>query len=199
MVARLCKITLMATKDRREGKEAERLRKLGFEFESPVDDYSYQPDSGSRIGGIRGRQEYGIAGGVSWETDTIAQGPSLQDNRPLDQINIESSGISEFSEEATHGAEALERESHQGQAQRLHQLSTDDLRELIRERLEHHAKIDVSSIQISVTPPGVVTLEGEAHSVAERLRLEEVVSALPGVRGVANHLRIHLTGGKKAT
>jgi osmotically-inducible protein OsmY len=189
----------MATKDRREGKEAERLRKLGFEFESPVDDYSYQPDSGSRIGGLRGRQEYGIRGGVSSESDTTPQAPSLQDNRLLDQGNVESSGVSEFSEEATHGAQALEREAHQGQTQRHHQLSTDDLGELIQERLEHHAKIDVSSIHISLTSSGVVTLEGEAHSVAERLRVEEVVSAIPGVREIANHLRIRLTSEKRVT
>jgi len=36
------------------------LKKIGFEFVPPQDEFSYQPDSGSSIGGKRGRQEYGI-------------------------------------------------------------------------------------------------------------------------------------------
>ena len=43
-----------------EENEFDALKKIGLEFESPQDEYSYQPASGSIIGGKIGEQEYGI-------------------------------------------------------------------------------------------------------------------------------------------
>ncbi len=43
-----------------ESEEFNRLKGLDFEFESPQDEYSYQPDSGSVANGEIGKVEYGI-------------------------------------------------------------------------------------------------------------------------------------------
>src|SRR5688572_27725648 len=51
----------------RESSDFERLKKAGFEFRSPVDEYSYQPGSSGVIGGTVGADEYGIGGGVASE------------------------------------------------------------------------------------------------------------------------------------
>ena len=40
--------------------EFDRLKKIGFEFEAPQDEPSYQPDSSSTVNGEIGKQEYGI-------------------------------------------------------------------------------------------------------------------------------------------
>lgn len=50
-----------------EATDFRRLKRSGFEFEAPVDEYSAQPDSGSTTGGTIGMQEYGIAGGIATE------------------------------------------------------------------------------------------------------------------------------------
>jgi osmotically-inducible protein OsmY len=177
----------MSTKDRREGKDSEELKKLGFELNPPVDDYSSQPDSGSRMGDARGRQEYGIEGEIASENDPRAQSDEAQDTRPLDGINVEAIGVSEFSEEATHGVEGFERAAREEH----HQTIPDDyLESLIRERLEHHDRIDASSISIMVVHAGIVVLTGGVRSHAENLRVVEVVSAIPGVEAVDNRLSV---------
>lgn len=79
------------SKRRKEISEAEELRKLGFEFEGPVDGYSDQPDSGSTIGGERGRQEYGITGGIAGE-------PDHADKHGRVSRDLSESGLSEFTE-----------------------------------------------------------------------------------------------------
>jgi osmotically-inducible protein OsmY len=185
----------MTTKDRREGKDAEELKKLGFEFEPPVDDYSYQPDSGSRIGGTRGRQEYGIQGGVSWESDAPGRTEGVQDGRPLDEINVDASGISEFSEEATHGVEGFERAARKEHAQKI---PDEYLESLIRERLEHHDRIDGRTIRVTVVHPGIVALSGDVHSHSENLRVVEVVSAIPGVEAIDNRLHVEESSSREA-
>ena len=43
-----------------ESREFNELKKLGFEFRSPQDEFSYQPDSGSIANGLAAKQEYGI-------------------------------------------------------------------------------------------------------------------------------------------
>jgi osmotically-inducible protein OsmY len=177
----------MSTKDRREGKEAEEIKKLGFELEPPVDDYSSQPDSGSRMGGARGRQEYGIEGEIASENDLHSKEYEEQDTHPLEGINVEALGISEFSEEATHGVEGFERAAREEH----HQTIPDEyLENLIRERLEHHDRIDARSIRVTVVRPGIVVLAGDVHSHSENLRIVEVVSAIPGVDAIDNRLRV---------
>ncbi len=177
----------MSTKDRREGKDSEDLKKLGFELEPPVDDYSSQPDSGSRIGGTRGRQEYGIEGGIASESDIPSESDEVRDTRPLNGINVETMGISEFSEEATHGVEGFERATREEHHQTI---PTEYLENLIRERLDHHDRIDARSIHVTVVQPGIVVLAGDVHSHSENLRVVEVVSAIPGVDAIDNRLRV---------
>ncbi len=177
----------MSTKDRREGRYSEELKKLGFELEPPVDDYSSQPDSGSRMGGTRGREEYGIEGEVASENDLQSESYEERDTKPLEGINVEALGISEFSEEATHGIEGFERAAREEH----HQTIPDEyLESLIRERLEHHDRIDARSIRVTVVQPGIVVLAGDIHTHSENLRVVEVVSAIPGVEGIDNRLRI---------
>lgn len=177
----------MSTKDRREGKEAEQLRKLGYEYQPPVDDYSYQPDSGSRIGGITGKQEYGIQGGVSWEVDHHGKVDGLQDRIPTDEITTESTGVSDFSVCATHGVEALEEAARASHPQLM---PPQYLESLIQERLDHHNQIAPHTLAISATPAGVVTITGQVRRDAERLRIEEVVAAIPGVTEVENRITV---------
>jgi osmotically-inducible protein OsmY len=181
----------MSTKDRREGQDAEKLKKLGFELEAPVDDYSSQPDSGSRMGGTRGRQEYGIEGDIASEKDQQVESEELQDTRSLEGVTVEAIGISEFSEEATHGAEGFERAAREEHHQRI---PDDYLESLVRERLEHHERIDAHSICVTVVHPGIIVLAGDVHSHSENLRVVEVVSAIPGVEAIDNQLHVRGAG-----
>jgi hypothetical protein len=43
----------------KEGIQSNTLMELGFGQDVPFDNFSDQPDSGGRIGGVRGKQEYG--------------------------------------------------------------------------------------------------------------------------------------------
>jgi hypothetical protein len=58
----------MTKKRRTEAKEFNALKKIGLEFESPQDEFSYQPDSGGTANGEIGKVEYGI------DVDLDAQG-----------------------------------------------------------------------------------------------------------------------------
>jgi osmotically-inducible protein OsmY len=181
----------MPTRDRREGKDADNLRRLGYEYQSPVDDYSHQPDSGSRIGGTRGKQEYGIEGGVAWESDTQPPSQIIHDTHTLEGINAESSGISEFSQDATRGVEGFE---HAARAEHPQHLTEEHLESLIRERLDHHDRIDAAQIRVSVVQPGIVVLSGNVRTHAENLRTVELISAIPGVDGIDNRLSVEPGG-----
>ena len=71
-----------------EGREFNELRKIGFEFKAPVDTYSMQPDSSSTIDGIRGEQEYGIAGGVSTEPGQSPETIPHEESRVLSEDDM---------------------------------------------------------------------------------------------------------------
>jgi hypothetical protein len=178
----------MSTKDRREGKESNQLRRLGYEYKPPVDEYSYQPDSGSRIGGVRGKNEYGIEGGIAWEDDAHGKVTANADRRPLDDPTT---GASDFSIAATHGMEGLYEAAREEHPQ---EIPPPYLESLIRERLEHHHKIHAQSLKVDVTPTGEVTVSGEVPSESERLRINEVLAALPGVRTVTCLIRVEKRG-----
>lgn len=65
--------------------EYRELKELGFEVENPQDGFSYQPDSGSSIGGEIGREEYGI------DTDLDAEG--RYDEQKNSEFEPESSNL----------------------------------------------------------------------------------------------------------
>lgn len=99
----------MDKNDNNEEKEDfEKLQKLGFELNPPVDRFSDQPDSGSSIGGIRGEQEYGILGGIASEEvenappeddeaagDLVFETEEVPKSAPLESIG----GVSEYTAE----------------------------------------------------------------------------------------------------
>jgi|GEM_PF-5118676 len=65
-----------------ESREFNALKKIGFEFGSPQDGFSYQPDSGSIANGLAAKQEYGI------DVDTDAFTAELQDQVFEKEINL---------------------------------------------------------------------------------------------------------------
>ena len=68
---------------KKEDQEFNALKKMGFEFEAPQDEFSYQPDSGSTANGPIGKQEYGIdvdSDAALGETETAEE---LQDTKDL--------------------------------------------------------------------------------------------------------------------
>ncbi len=54
---------------KREKSEFNALKKLGFEFEAPQDEFSYQPDSGGTASGKRAKEE-----GIDVDLDAESRG-----------------------------------------------------------------------------------------------------------------------------
>lgn len=173
----------MGRRRRKEGAQSTAIEELGLGHDIPADDFSDQPGAGSRIGGIRGAQEYGIIGGVAGERESLG-GEHKGEDALIDELAAASEGLAEYSAE---GIEELE-DVEEGEAHGY--VSGDDLQNLIHDRLAHNHYLHTRAISVSVDPDGLVTLSGEVCSDAESLRAFELVSSLPGVSAIRNNLSL---------
>lgn len=86
----------MPKNKKKDAPEFTALKKIGFEFADPQDEYSYQPDSGSTANGLIGRQEYGIdidLDALPYENEPVVEGNNIEDS------TLPIPGESEFSQE----------------------------------------------------------------------------------------------------
>jgi hypothetical protein len=196
----------------KEGREIKTLQEIGLGQDVPAGEFSDQPDSGSRIGGIRGAQEYGIEGGIAAESGSEIAGGVSVEGRLIDQVNAASASIEEFSSEAEEEideselAEELEEEETLAERDLLADIEAaglpedgavvdpegfklfQDLKALIEYRLNSHDRIDARNFRINVQGEGMVIITGRARSESESLRVSEIISALPGVYAINNRL-----------
>jgi hypothetical protein len=156
-----------------EGHQSRELTELGFGQDVPADDFSDQPDSGSRIGGVRGVDEFGIIGGVSSEW-CGEDGAGVEESLDVESILGDDSEVAG----GIGGSDWLKFEG------------LDGLRALIEHRLLNHDRIDPQDITVRVDPPGLVLLSGRVRSDSESMRVSEIVTSLPGVYSVRNILRV---------
>lgn len=174
----------------REGSQSNSLQDLGIGHDVPVPDFSDQPDSGGRIGGARGADEFGIEGGVAQEWSVDGPSSIVEKGELIDRAQTGSEGIDEFSIEA-HAESWLQKEvigeEFEEEPEDVAPLPRD-LRSLIEYRLRNHDRINSENVSIRVESPGLVVLSGRVGSESESLRVSEVVSALPGVYAVNNRL-----------
>ncbi len=169
----------------KEGIQSNTLMELGVGQDVPFDNFSDQPDSGGRIGGVRGKQEFGIEGGIAGEGGTEVGSRESTESRLVEEAQAASASLTEFSSEGIEQPDELEQEY---QAEIDEYLAGEDLKALIEYRLEHNERIHSKDIHVSVAPSGLVTLSGHVTSEAERLRVSEVVGALPSVQAIHNKL-----------
>ena len=194
-----------------EGQEFRSLQEIGLGQDVPTGEFSDQPDSGSRIGGIRGVQEYGIEGGIAAENGAeIATGVSVEGNL-IDQVRATGESIEEFSAEGELESEESELEDEDEDETEAGEVLSDeievvgleddatiidpkgfklfqDLKSLIEYRLNSHDRIDARNLKINVQGEGLVIVTGRARSESESLRVSEIISALPGVYAINNRL-----------
>ncbi len=192
-----------------EGRQSNTLQDLGLAHDVPVADCSDQPDSGSRIGGLRGVDEFGIEGGAAEEWSIEAADFLLPGAELVEPTQAAVESVEDFSEEGEieeevgdefedeFEAEAAGEAESEAIAQVLQQDGQeelgvdslpDDLKALIELRLGRHDRIDASHLSVSVQSEGLVVIRGRVRSQSESLRVSEVVSALPGVHAIRNHL-----------
>ena len=181
---------IMKRRRTREGLQSNSLRDLGVGQDVPVPDFSDQPDSGGRIGGVRGTDEFGIEGGASAEWSVDSPDRIVERGELIDRAQAGVEGIDEFSIEAQ--TESWEREGTDEEefAEEIEEVTPlpTDLCSLIEYRLKKHDRINAENVSIRIESPGVVILNGRVRSESESLRVSEVVSALPGVYAVNNRL-----------
>ncbi len=158
-------------KKNKDAEDFEKLREMGFELKTPQDEYSYQPDSGSAIGGVRGRQEYGINPVLDAENPRAQrmlgkmQGAVLEaDTVPIEEILDEAKPVI---------------------------LDDTALTALVSDRLEKHPKLRGVHIEVLVHN-AEVTLRGKVSSDSAKLLAEEVVEAMPGVAEIHNNVQVEL-------
>jgi hypothetical protein len=180
----------------KEGVQSNTLEQMGLEHDTPTPDFSDQPDSGGRIGGIRGRQEFGIEGGVAGTLESEVTGDAALSGNTVEDMEAASAGFPELfgeSEPEQPDEEEEEQEDLQepapGERPRSY-VEGDDLRTLIEDRLIQHPSLHLHGLHVSVRATGLVTVGGRVRSEAEKLRVTEVLSALPGVQGLRNLLTI---------
>ena len=73
-----------------------------------------------------------------------------------------------------------------------------DLRRTVLDELDWEPSINAGEIAVTVHD-GVVTLTGFAGSYAEKLKAEQVVKRVRGVKGVANDIEVRLSGRSERT
>lgn len=166
----------------RSESDSQTLKENGFEFRAPVDEYSYQPDSGSVTGGILGEQEYGISGGISDEESRAGV-----DAKEASAVNRQEAGVSEYSEKITH---PLDEPGEVKRASSSYSVSAVRLKRLIVERLSSRNDLSIARLVANVSDDGAVTLEGETFTNIQKSRAEEVVRSIPGVQAVVNGLLV---------
>ncbi|MCO6430166.1 MAG: BON domain-containing protein [Deltaproteobacteria bacterium] len=150
--------------DSREDDNYEELMDLGFELESPQDEYSYQPDSGGAIGGIIGRQEYGI--------DTVQDAQDRDDQLGSSHdVNPADVGLSSQIESSDQALAALLIESPPDDSQ---------LERFIDGMLKRSPYLADCQLATAVHQ-GQVVVSGQVPSVSARLRIIEMLESLPAV------------------
>ncbi|MDZ4786962.1 MAG: BON domain-containing protein [bacterium] len=162
-------------------REANELQELGFEFRSPQDEFSYQPDSGSVIGGIRGKQEYGI------DSNLDAEGGSSQRKKtiPLSQNpTLTIPGESEWSQAHRLPIEEVFNK------EKIIELTDPQLQMLVLDRLSHHPRLKDLEVDVHVEN-GEVDLQGEVSSISAKMQIEELIEALPGVIDIHNNIEVY--------
>lgn len=175
----------------KEGKQSNALRDLGLGQDVPVADFSDQPDSGGRIGGIRGADEFGIEGGVAAEWGTESSDGVTPEERLVERTQVGFEGVEEFSIEGEEESEAISQALEEGSQQHVEREELpQDLLALIEYRLRNHDRIDSRNLSVRIDSPGLVVINGRVRSESESLRVSEVVSALPGVYVVRNRLEV---------
>jgi hypothetical protein len=192
-VSKVCLVegTSMKRRRTREGRQVNALQDLGVGQDVPIADFSDQPDSGGRIGGVRGLDEFGIEGGVAaeWGREALSQGTGTERLLDATQAGIESS--EDFSIEGEEESQAIAEVLAEGeQAEVQSEELPKDLRALIEYRLRNHDRIDARNVSVRIESPGLVVLKGRVRTESESLRVSEVVSALPGVYVVRNQLAV---------
>ncbi len=158
----------------KEGRQFNTLVDMGFAQDLPIADFSDQPDSGGRIGGVRGVDEFGIEGGVAAESRADNFRSEVEDELESEAESDEISRVLEDGAQPDLEVDSLPR----------------DLLGLIEYRLRNHDRIDSSHVSVRIESPGLVVLNGRVRSDSESLRVAEVVSALPGVYTVQNRLAV---------
>ena len=157
-----------------EASDFDALKKLGYEFENPQDEFSYQPDSGGLADGSIAKSEFGIDVDPDAESDD-KETPSV--DNPLIAIPGESS----WSQNHRRPEELIKEASR---SEKDEVLSTK-----VQECLHHHPRL--TDVQISVhVERGVVTLSGEVPDGITKIYASDVVRALPGVADLYNELSI---------
>lgn len=73
-----------------------------------------------------------------------------------------------------------------------------ELRRTVVDELEWEPSINAAEIAVTVHD-GVVTLTGYAGSYAEKLKAEQVVKRVRGVKGIANDIEVRLSGHSERT
>jgi osmotically-inducible protein OsmY len=157
----------MTRNKKSEAEEFEALQKIGFELRAPQDEFSYQPDSSSSIGGIRGKQEYGI------ETDYDAEGKADQIIEASDSLSLEDKIIAEEPPPASE-------DEH---------LTDDELQALLEKRLADHPHLQSTNIDVIVRK-SKVTVFGEVPKYSAKLLIDEMVEAMPGVTEIKNNVKV---------
>jgi hypothetical protein len=175
----------------REGLQSNTLDQMGLEHDVPTPGFSDQPDSGGAIGGVRGRQEYGIEGGVAGTFESEVGGIASLEGNVVEEVLAPDTFSNIIADELLPIDEEREEEQAGVPQQRIHvRAEGEDLRDLIEDRLMQHPSIHLSGLHVLVQPVGLVTVGGRVLSESEKLRVAEVLSALPGVHGLRNLLTV---------
>ena len=168
----------MERKTRTDAQDFNALKKLGFELESPQDEYSYQPDSGGIANGEVGEIESGI------EFDIDARGSSLVS--AAEDLEVEDPeqpipGESEWSQRNRLPEEELSENV----------IGADD-REIVQAiqlALDSHPVLSRYAISV-VVDDGVVLLRGEVTDDAIKALFRNVIEDVTGVLSVRDQLNL---------
>ena len=153
------------------------LQELGFEFEAPQDEFSYQPDSGGLADGNIAKPEFGIDIDLDAESND-SEALSVED--PLVPIPGESSWSQNHRRPEELIKEVIRSEKDESLSSKI-QVQLHDQPGLTKARISVHVE------------SGVVTLSGEVPDGITRLYASDVVRALPGVADLNNELSISKT------
>lgn len=157
-----------------EDKDFKVLREMGFEFDPPQDEYSFQPGSGGIIGGKVGRQEYGV--------DSVFDAEGRDDQGARGGGASGPPGVEWSQEEALRKKEELRIQSEG-------RLNDERLFEVLRDRLSKHPVLQGDEIYLSVKD-GKVTVNGRVKSESDKLRINEIIEGFPSVRLISNRLEV---------
>jgi osmotically-inducible protein OsmY len=170
----------MPKKMKSDAREFNFLKKIGLEFQSPQDEFSYQPDSGSTADGDIGKQEYRI------DVDFDAQARTSEHfgtARKLEDPTAAIPGESSYSQNHRNPEEEIEKKPIGGDDM--------DIFELVRDRFKHHPRLNQTQISLRVKS-GAVTLRGEVSTDDAKQVAIDIVESLPGVTEVRNELSVNL-------